>query len=106
VLLYATLASVVNAGDDQRLDLAAFDQLIGSLVGAPLGAAKSSLGVEQILAVLQVEHRIAALRLIVIARRNVHDDGSFIRQKTGVKILVLAQVGRQRNRRATHRKSK
>src|SRR5205814_5798958 len=52
VFLYATLASVVNAGDDQRLDLAALDKLIGSLIGAPLGAAESSLGVEQILAVL------------------------------------------------------
>ena len=64
VLFDAVLAGIENANDDQGIDFACADQLVSGLVGFPIHAAHiGCFGLEEVLAIVQVEHRIPVGRL-------------------------------------------
>jgi len=71
----AILAGVVNADNDQRLDLSGGDQRLSCLVNAPLLAGdERRCPVEQILSVVHVEHGITFVLFRIIVGRQIDDD--------------------------------
>jgi len=69
VVVGAVQTRVVDADQDQRLDLLAVDQLLRGRAGVPGDAGECGVRREQVLAVLQVEHRIAVRRVGVVVLR-------------------------------------
>ena len=97
VLVQTAVTGVVNADNDQRLNLAGLDGGVGLFAHLP-GAAGNvgSAGIEEILAVLQVEHGVAAFGLLVIAGREVDDQVALVRQVMAGKAAMQAQAGMER----------
>lgn len=69
-------AGVVDADDDHLVHQAAADQLVRSFIHAPFLAAEGGRRLEQVLAVVSIEHGIALERVLVVARRQVQDQGA------------------------------
>jgi len=80
--------------DDQRLNHALRNQSIGGFAHAPVHAGnKRSCAVEKILAIVQVENREAALRLLVIAGRKIDDEVALVAKEARAELLMLVEVG-------------
>lgn len=74
VLAKTPSTSVVNANDYQRANSSLSNRLVGGVFYVPIHAGNErGCGVEKILAVLQIEHRIARLRIFVVAWRKIND---------------------------------
>jgi hypothetical protein len=84
-------AGVVDADDDQGLDLAREDQGLGGFVDVPLLADRRR-PVEDVLAVVQVEHGVAVGCLRIVPGGEVDDDGAVVLQVPGVEPLVGPDV--------------
>ena len=68
------LARVRNCHDDERLDKVLFDQVFRGFVHAPFHACKRRRRIENILAVLQIEHGITPSGETPIAARQINQD--------------------------------
>ena len=74
-------ARVVDADDDQRLDGANANHLVGGAMHVPILPTEGGGAIEKILAVLQVENGKMGERLIVIARRKINDEIATVAQE-------------------------
>ena len=102
VFVEAHLAGVVDADDDQRLDAAGLDQLGRRLADAPvLALLKRRLGLEQVLPVMHVQHRVpqsverssnAVERRRPSYRRQPDEDVPIVLEKLGMKLFVTAEL--------------
>jgi hypothetical protein len=72
---------MIDPDDDQRLDLARRDHAVRGLVEIPFLAAERRGGVEQVLAVVHVEHGIAAVQILVVAGRQMDEDVAVVAER-------------------------
>ena len=92
VLPYARFR-IVNAHNDQRLDLASVNALVCRLPDVPvLPRDEGRRAVEEILPVLKVEDRKPPCGLLCIAGRRVNDKRALIAQKARPEPFVLAEL--------------
>src|SRR5580658_7327756 len=91
---------VVDADDDQRLDLAGADGLVGVLANLP-GAAgdEGGAGIEEVLAVLEVEDGVSARWMAMVAGRDVDDKVAFVGQVMAGEGAMEAETGMRRGGR-------
>ena len=89
-------ADVCHRHDDQRLDQFAMNQALGSFVHAPLHARKRSCCIEDILAIVQIEHRITSARKTSIAARQINQNVAPIPENFREKRAVPFDVSSQR----------
>ena len=91
VLAKTPLAGVVDAHDNERTNRAQGDQLISSVLHVPIHAGdEGGRPIEKILAILQVKHRIARLRIFLVAWRKIDDQVARARKKSRAILFVLA----------------
>src|SRR5947209_4805908 len=90
VLAHASQTGVIDPNDDGRLDLSAFDHFVGSDVRAPILASECGSRIEDVLAVLQVQNRVARFRLR-ITWRNINDQVAAGRKKFRRKARMQVQ---------------
>ena len=84
---------VVHADDDEWLDRAGVDAVIGGLADVPvLPGNEGSSAVEEILTVVKIENRETAVRLFRIAGRGVNDKVALVAEKTGAEPFVFAEL--------------
>ncbi|KAF1858330.1 hypothetical protein Lal_00014834 [Lupinus albus] len=74
------LRRVVDADDDHLVHHARRDEAVERLVHAPLDAVGRRLRIEQVLAVVHVQHRIALGRVLVVAGRQVDAQRALVGQ--------------------------
>ena len=85
-------AGMVDGHDDQRRDAAVVHQSLGRLVDAPFDARKRGARVEDVLAVVQVQHRVTAPVIVLVARRQVHEDVAAVAERVRVEGLEQPDV--------------
>jgi hypothetical protein len=85
-------AGVVDRHDDRGRDLPVVDQALGRFVHAPFGARERGAGVEEVLAVVQVQHRVPSPLIVLVARRQVHEDITTVVERVGVEGLEQPDV--------------
>jgi hypothetical protein len=83
---------VVDPDEDQRRDAAVAGQAVGRLAGAPADAERGTGVVEDVLAVVQVQHGVALARRPLIARREVDGDRPGVPEQGGGEALVDAPL--------------
>ena len=89
-----TVARVVDANDDQRLDVTGLDagvRAFAHLPRPPLNIRSAS--VKEILTIMQVQDGIVALRAACIARWDVDDEITSIRQEAACEALMYMKSG-------------
>ena len=93
VLGDAAVAGVIDAHNDQRLNLAGFNGGVGVLAHLPGAAAdERCFRIEEILAVVHVEDRIVALGMEIVAGRNVDDQVASVGEKSAVEGAMQAKA--------------
>ena len=93
VFVNARFPDVVDSDDEERLHRAAENEIVGGLPDVPIHAGnKGSGAVEKVLAIVQVENREAALRLLVIAGRKIDDEVALIAKEARAKGVVFAEL--------------
>jgi ribosomal protein L19 len=70
--------------------------VLGGFIRLPLLAQKRGLAVEDILPIVKVQDRVAAMGGIVIARRQVHNDITVVRKMTRMEVGVELEITGQR----------
>ena len=93
VLGQAAVAGVVDADDDERLNFAGLDGFVGVFAHCPSAACdEGSAPVEEVLPVVQVEHRIGLFRVLAVAGRQVDDDVARVGQELASECAMKAQA--------------
>ena len=97
VFIDAMLAGVVDADDDQRLDLAGEGELVRGLAHSPVVAfAERRLRIEEVLAILHVENGEAPVGVLIVHGRQINDEVVLLvldlRRELGVKAEARLQV--------------
>ena len=83
VFINADSSDVVNSNDDERLDGAGENEIVGGVADVPIHAGDEGGGaIEKILAVVHVQNRKAAFGLLVIPRRKINDEIALIAEET------------------------
>src|SRR3712207_1801760 len=101
VLVDAFVAGVVDADDDYGLYRLRLDERLRRLVHAPvLPGYEGGRAVEEVLPVVQVEHRVAAPRLALVTGREVDQHVAVCGKELRVELRVRAEVARERVLRA------
>src|SRR5690242_5000095 len=86
---------VVHAHNDEGLNLASVNALVGGLTNVPVLPRDERRGaVEKILSVVKIEDRKPPRGLLPIAGRGVHDEVTLIAQEARPEVLVLAELSR------------
>ena len=79
----ANFSDIINSHDDERLDSASENEIVGGVADVPIHARNEGSGaIEKILAVVHVQNGKAALRLLVIARWKINDEIALIAEET------------------------
>jgi hypothetical protein len=87
------LAGVVNAHDDQRLRFAPGNDRISGLPHVPiLPRNERRRAVEQVLAIVQVQHGEVPPRLFLVTRRQIDHHVALVAQESRAKLFVLAKL--------------
>ncbi len=94
VLIDPVRASVVDPDHDQGRDNPLPNRLLGRFIEAPLTAERGRL-VEEILAILHVQHGIAPLRVLIVARGQIDDDVVLALEKPRAHPLVHTEGARE-----------
>ena len=89
-------ADVCHRNDDERLDELSLDQSLRGLIDSPLDAGKRSGGVENILSVVQIQHRITSRRETPITRRQIDENVAPVSQDPGLKSPMAFDIAGQR----------
>jgi hypothetical protein len=69
---------VVNSNDDERFKLAFLDQILGELIEPPFVTQESGFGIEEVLPVMHIQHRVTSVFRYVVIRRQINFDVSLI----------------------------
>jgi len=96
VFVDAMSTGVVDADHDKRLDDALADHVFGDLIGMPFLAAESGFGIEKILAIVQIENRIAARGVGRVVGRKIDDDVARGGEMARMEVVVQPKVAGQR----------
>jgi hypothetical protein len=96
VFSQSAVAGVVDADDDERLYFASLDGGIGVFADLP-GASRNvrGAGVEQVLAILQIKNRVAAVRVFLIPWRQVDNDIALVGKNLARECAMKPQTGVQ-----------
>ena len=90
----AVLAGVVDADDEERFDFAGFDGVVGVFADLPGTAGdKRCARVEEVLPVVHVENGVGAIRLFIVARRQIDDDVARLGKIDAGELTVEMQAG-------------
>src|SRR6266404_4251408 len=93
VFVDANFSDVVNSDDDERLHGSGENEIVGGVADVPIHAGNEGGGaIEQVLAIVQVENRKAALRLLVVAGGKIHNEVALVAEKAGAEFLVLVEL--------------
>ena len=93
VLTQPLLPRVVNPHDDQRLDVAFINKLVGRLPHVPIHPRDERSGaVKQILPIVQIKHRIRPAVLVIVAGRQINDQVAAITQESRGKLLMFIEI--------------
>jgi hypothetical protein len=102
IFMNAIFARVRDRHDDERLHQFAADEALRGFVHPPFHARKGSRGVENILAVMQIKHRVMPLRRSPVARREIDQDVAPVAQDFRSEICVALDITGER--RSGHEK--
>jgi len=90
----ANFSDIVNSNDDERLDGAGEDEIVGGVADVPIHSGnEGGCAIEKILAVVHIQDREAALRLLVIVRWQINDEVALIAKETRAKFFVSVKFG-------------
>ena len=92
VFVDSVFAGVGHRHDDERLDQTLTREPLRGFVGAPFDSAKGSRGVENILAIVQIKHRVTPLRRAPVAGRQIDEHVALIAQHARGKAPVFLDV--------------
>jgi hypothetical protein len=96
VFVDAMRTCVVDANHDERLDGAFADHALCNLVGMPLLAAIGGFGIEEILAIVEIKHGIAARGIACVVGRKIDDDVPIGGEMARMEVVVQPKVAGQR----------
>src|SRR6266571_2353929 len=95
---------VVHADNDERLDLASVDAVVGGLPNVPvLPGDEGRRAIEKILPVVKIENGKPPRGLLRVAWRGVDDEVALIAQEARSEPFVLAELSRAHGAIATRR---
>src|SRR5207248_5914183 len=94
VLGDALLAGVIDAHNDRRLDTLALDQRIGRLRHMPCHPWNiRGSAVKEVLPVLQIEHWILRVTLLLVIRRQIDDERPLSLENMRAQLLAFETLG-------------
>ena len=84
----ALIAGIGHRHDDERLDQLLFNQALGRFICTPLNSRKGGRGVKNILAIVQIEHRVTPPPSASIAGRKVNQNVAPVAQNAGLELRM------------------
>ena len=81
-------AGIGHCHDDEWLDQLLFNQALGRFICAPLNSGIRGRGVEDILAIVQIEHRVTPPPSASISGRQVNQNVAWVAQNAGFELRM------------------
>ena len=92
-IFQGTVGGVIDAHHDQRLDLTGADQAVSHFIDPPVVPESGGLRIDDVLPVVHIEHRVAALERGLIIRGQPDDDVPGFKPVAGELAVIAHRAG-------------